>query len=63
MAAFETNMKILKIDEKVIRSQPVFHGQKLAQVLKLAFYGRQEYAENIIRCISMFSLLVWVFEG
>ena len=61
-AAFESNLKFLNIDETVIRSQPIVNGRKLEAVLKLAFYGSQVYAENIIRCIGMFSLLTRILK-
>ena len=61
-AAFESNLKFLNIDETIIRSQPIVNGRKLEAVLKLAFYGSQEYAENIIRCIGMFSLLTRILK-
>ena len=49
---FEKNLKFLKLDEEVVRSQPLVDGQKLADVVALAFHGNEEYAGKFIRCIS-----------
>ena len=51
---FESNLKFLNIDEQVVRTQPIFNGRKIGDVLSFAFFGSQEYAENFRRCISKF---------
>ena len=51
---FESNLKLLNIDEQVVRTQPTFNGRKMGDVLTLAFFGSQDYAENFRGCISKF---------